>query len=146
MTAGDVFDWIAKISVIVGLPGVITYLVKERRKNNAEARRAETDADYAEAELPNRLRSSSVITIEAELAALQKTFQDDRNAKERTIEFLSEQLEAERAASAMKDRRIRELEEKVQALQARVAEVSDELARVSEDLKSLHDGEHERDH
>jgi uncharacterized protein YlxW (UPF0749 family) len=146
MTAGDVFDWIAKISVILGLPGVIGYLIKERRKNNAEARRAETDAEYAEAELPNRLRSSSVITIEAELAALQRTFQDDRNAKERTIEWLSEQLEAERAASAAKDARIRDLEAKVTQLQSRVAQLSEELAQVSEDLKSLHDGEHGKDH
>lgn len=137
-----ILDWVAQVSVIIGLPGVVIYLIKERRKNNADARRAETDADYAQAELPNRLRSSSVITIEAELAALQKTFQDDRTAKERTIEFLSEQLEAERAASAMKDQRIRELEDKVQALQARVGQVSDELTEVREDLKSLHAGEH----
>jgi chromosome segregation ATPase len=145
VNGGDVLDWLARGSAIVGLPAVLMYLIKERRKTNAEARRAETDAEYAEAELPNRLRSSSVITIEAELAALQRTFQDDRNAKERTIEWLSEQLEAERAASAAKDARIRDLEAKVTQLQTRVAQLSDELAQVSEDLKSLHDGEPGRD-
>ncbi len=134
----EVLDWVARISAMVGLPAVLLYLIKERRRNNAEARKVEADADYASADLPNRLRSSSVVTMEADIAALRRTFTDDRAAKERTIKFLSDQLEAERAASLAKDTRIRELEEKVQVLQRRVAEVSEELARVSEDLKSLH--------
>lgn len=135
----DVLDWLARGSAIVGLPAVLMYLIKERRKNNAEARRAETDADYAEAELPNRMRSSSIVSLEAELAALQKTFKDDRSAKEETIKFLKAQLEQARADSIAKDRRIRELEEKVGQLQARLAEISEELARVSADLAALHD-------
>jgi chromosome segregation ATPase len=140
VSGSDVLDWVARISVIVGLPGVLMYLVKERRKNNAEARAAEADAEVDEAEVPLRVRTSSVVTLEAEVAALQRAFDMERNSNQRTIEHLAEQLEAERALSAAKDQRIRELEEKVQQLQHRVSEVSDELARVSEDLKSLHDG------
>ena len=138
----DFLSLVAQISVIVGLPGVIIYLIKERRKNNAEARRAETDAEFAEADLPNRQRSSSVVTLEAELAALQRAFDVERNSTARTVEHLSEQLEAERAQSAAKDKRIRELEEKVVQLQGRVEELTDELKSVAADLASLHDGDH----
>lgn len=134
----DVLDWLARGSAIVGLPAVLMYLIKERRKNNADARRAETDADYAEAELPNRIRSSSAVSLEAELAALQRAFDVERNSTARTVEHLSEQLEAERAQSAAKDQRIRELEEKVLLLQGRVEDLTDELKSVAADLASLH--------
>lgn len=136
------FDVVLKFLTLVGLPSVIGWLLRERRRQRATDRQAEAAADISEAEVPLRVRSSSVVTLESEIAALSKTFQDDRALKEQTIQWLREQLEAERMTSAAKDRRIRELEEKVQQLQARVAEVSEELARVSDDLAALHNDGH----
>lgn len=141
MSAGDVLEWILRAVVVLGLPGILAYAVKQRRKDQAEARAMEAEADVAEGQVQPKVKTTSIVSLEAEIAALSKTFQEDRRLKEQTIDWLSRQLDAERAASARKDLRIRELEEKVQALQTRVAEVSDELARVSEDLKSLHDGD-----
>jgi chromosome segregation ATPase len=145
MTFSEVLDAVARVSLIFGIPGIITYLVKERRKNNANARvaeadadKAEADADFDEADLPNKVRSSSIVTLESEMAAMQRTFDRDRKVTRETIQWLEEQLRNERRASARKDDRIRELEEKVQELQRRVAGLSQDLARVSEELASLH--------
>jgi chromosome segregation ATPase len=134
----DIFDWVSRIVLLLGLPGVITYLVKERRKNNADARMAEADAEFAEEDLPNRHKTSSIVSLEAQVTAMQKTFKTDRENRDETIAFLRGELESEREASKRKDDRIRELEEKVQKLQARVSDLSRELAQVSRDLADLH--------
>ena len=141
MTPGDVLDWFARTATVVGLPGVVIYLVRYKRSETAQARSTEADADVDELTVADKVRTSSIATIEAEMAAMQQAFANARAADAATIARLSEENRDIRASSAEKDERIRELENKVQQLQARVSEVSDELARVSEDLRSLHDHE-----
>lgn len=138
-------DVLLRVITVLGLPTIGLWFLRERRRQHATDRQAEADADVTEAEVPMRVRSTSVITLESELAALSKTFQDDRALKESTIAWLKEQLEEERAASAAKDQRIHDLEGKVKSLQERVAEVSEELARVSDDLRSLQTDDPKRD-
>lgn len=141
MNATDALDWFARLATVLGLPGVVIYLIRYRRAENAAARRAEAGADVDELTVPDKVRTSSIATLEAEMAAMQRAFDISRTTDAQTIARLSEQIQAERAASAEKDVRIRELESKVQTLQARVSEVSEELARVSDELRSLHDHE-----
>ncbi|WP_030526596.1 hypothetical protein [Phycicoccus jejuensis] len=141
MTISDIFDWIARASAAVGLPGVAIYYVRDRRQKNAEARRAEAAADLDEQTTPDRAKTSSIATIEAEMVAMQRAFETSRAADAQTIARLEGSLEAERKASDAKDRRIGDLESKVAELKTRLAELSDELAHVSDELRLLHDRE-----
>lgn len=134
-----ILDNVLRVLTAIGLPAVILWFLRERRNQAANDREAEAQADVSEAEVPLRVRSSSVVTLEAEIAALSRTFQDDRKLKQDTIDWLTAQLDAERRANVAKDRRIRELEAKFQGLQTRFDEVSEDLKRVSHDLRSLHD-------
>lgn len=146
MTPSDLLDWFARLATIVGLPGVIIYLVRYRRRETAAARAAEADASVDELTVGDRVRTSSIATLEAEMAAMSKAFDISRTADAQTIARLRADLDAERASSERKDLQIRELQSKVQALQARVSEVSDELARVSDELRSLHHHEQGPEH
>lgn len=135
----DALDWFARIAAGVGLPGVIVYYIRDRRKTSAEARQLEAGADVDERTIGDRVKTSSIATIEAEVAAMQRSFEISRAADAATMLRIQADNERLVRESAAKDLRIRELESKVQQLQARVSEVSDELARVSDELRSLHD-------
>ena len=141
MNPADALDWFARIATVVGLPGVVIYLLRYKRPETAAARLTEAEADVDERTIADKVRTSSIATIEAEMAAMQRAFETSRAADASTIARLRNDLDAERQSSEQKDRRIRELESKVLALQTRVSEVSDELARVSDELRSLHDHE-----
>ena len=91
---------------VIGLPAVITWALYDRRRVRNEARKGELDTHEHEATLPNRVRSSSVVTLEAELLALQNSFNADRQIKDNTIQWLKDQLEEERDENARKDRLI----------------------------------------
>ena len=138
MSASDVFDLFSRVGSLIGLPAVTLYLIRSRRKERAEARREEAAAEVDEKTVGNRVTTSSITTLEAEIAALQRAFDVSRATDADTIARLRADIAEERRSSAEKDARIRELEQKVQTLQGRVAEVSDELARVSIELASLH--------
>ena len=138
MTLPEVFDVLSRVGTLIGLPGVTLYLIRSKRKERAEARRLEAAADVDEQTIVNRVTTSSITRLEAEIAALQSSFDVSRATDADTIARLRAEIAEERRSSAEKDARIRELETKVQTLQARVAEVSDELHRVSIELASLH--------
>lgn len=139
MSLSEAADWFVRTVVALGLPGVAIYYVRDRRKGIAEARRNEASADVDERTVKDKVRTSSIASLEAEVAAMQRSFEAGRAADADTIAHLRAEIREERESSALKDKRIRELESKVQILQARVSEVSDELARVSDELRSLHD-------
>lgn len=138
MTLPEVFDVLSRVGTLIGLPSVTLYLIRSKRKERAEARRLEAAADVDEQTIVNRVTTSSITRLEAEIAALQSSFDVSRATDADTIARLRAEIAEERRSSAEKDARIRELETKVQTLQARVAEVSDELHRVSIELASLH--------
>ena len=122
------------IANVIGLPAVITWALYDRRRVRNEARQGELVGDEQEATLPNRIRSSSVVTLEAEILALQNTFNADRQIKDHTIQWLKEQLEEEREENRKKDRLIDELQDKVRDLTRRVAALVNDLDRVQQDL------------
>lgn len=139
MNPADLLDWFARLATILGLPGVLIYLVRDRRTKNAEARSVEADALVDEETVPDKLRTSSIATIEAEIAAMQRAFDISRAADAQTIERLRREVAQERESSAAKDVRISELETRVAELKTKMSELSDELAHVSDELRSLHD-------
>jgi septal ring factor EnvC (AmiA/AmiB activator) len=138
VSVGTIFEWLQRLSGTVGLPGVLVYLFFYRRRVRAAGRGMEAQAEVAEQTVPIAIKTSSVTQLEAELAALAASFREDRQIKGDTIEWLSQQLKAERDSSGEKDDKIRELERKVGHLQTRVRDLTDELGRVADDLAELH--------
>lgn len=131
MNIGDIIITVANV---IGLPAVITWALYDRRRVRNEAREGELTTEEQEATLPNRVRSSSVVTLEAELLALQNSFNADRQIKDNTIKWLTEQLEAERQENVKKDQLIDQLQAKVRELTGQVANVVSDLNRVQRDL------------
>lgn len=137
----DYFDWVVRTLVAFGVPTLVVYFVKEKRRRNAEDRVIEADADVAEAAVLYRNRNTSITSLEAEIAALQRTFDADRATKQATIDWLNGQLVEERRVSAERERlhlrQIAVLEGKVAGLQQSLADVSEQLTRVNVDLRRL---------
>lgn len=119
---------------VIGLPAVITWALYDRRKiRNAGDKGALENEELAET-MPNRVKSSSVVTLEAEILALSRTFEMDREAKERTIKFLQQQLTEAREDVLERDLLIDALQEKVAALQRQVNMINTELVEVQQKL------------
>lgn len=145
MNLALVIQWILNGAVPLALVKVLF----DRRRNRAAARTTEAAADVDKATVPDKVASSSRVTLEGELAALSKTFRDDRAMKEETIAWQTQQIKEMRSAHAQevaefarqvteRDERIRELEAKVRGLQQRVSDMNDELESMAQDLAQMH--------
>jgi septal ring factor EnvC (AmiA/AmiB activator) len=119
---------------VIGMPTVIAWALYDRRRIRNEGKQGELEVQEAEATLPNRVKTSSVVTLEAELLALSRTFEMDREAKERTIAFQAQQLSEARRDIAEREAVIDSLREKVAGLQRQVNAVTSELADVHRQL------------
>lgn len=137
----DVVDWVVRTLVAFGVPGLIIYFVRDRRQKNAEDRIVEAHASVAEHDVLAHSRNTSVVSIESEIAAMQRTFEDDRKIKQATIDWLTMQLQAERNEAARREERhqeeISQLEDKVRTLQKALGSVSTQLETVTADLRRL---------
>ena len=122
---------------VIGLPTVIAWALYDRRRIRNEGKQGELQVQEAEATLPNRVKTSSVVTLEAELLALSRTFEMDREAKERTIAFYAQQLAEARRDIEERDAVIDSLREKVVGLQRQVNAVTTELADVHRQLDRM---------
>lgn len=135
----EIAKWVGIIATAVGLPGVVLWFLNDRRTGGALKRKAEAEASREEGVVVSDVRKSSVVSLEAEIAALSSSFETDRKIKQATIEWLTSQLTAERQNSALKDQRIRELEQKVNAMTSTIDTFREELTRVRDELTSLRD-------
>lgn len=116
-------DIIVRILAIVGLPSVTAWFLYDRRRiRNQNLEQEET--------MPNRVRSSSVVTLEAEIMALSRSFDTDRRIKDETIQFLQEQLDE-------RDKLIDSLQAQLGSLRRKVATVTRDLESVQHELDSL---------
>lgn len=130
-------DWVWKIVNVIGLPGVITWALYDRRKLKNQARKDEIQIEVDEANAPNKVKTSSIVTLEAELMALSRTFEMDREAKERTIKWLTDQNRALRQEIEERDTLIDKLQENIDNLKGQVRRVTANLEQVQRDLDHL---------
>lgn len=132
----EIADWVARVLALVGLPGVVTWFLYDRRRVHNEDKQGELAVDEAEATLPNRVRSSSVVTLEAEIMALSNSFDTDRRIKDETIQYLRDELGVARAEIAERDRLIDSLQEQLNDLKRKVSMLTRDLDRVQQELDS----------
>lgn len=124
------FDWVVKASAGIGFPGLLvkfSYDWWKNRPSRAALRKAAAEADVEEAIRTDRIRSSSISSMEAQTLAMVKSWEAERAAKDETIRFQGEQLAAQRTENAEQAKIIRELRSRVESLQSQVADVLETL-------------------
>lgn len=137
----EVLGWLN----IIGLPTIIGWALYDRRRVRNAANKGQLENEELEQTLPNRVKSSSVVTLEAEILALSRTFEMDREAKERTIAFLQEQLAEARADLLERDKAIDSLQEKVGRLQKQISQITGELSAVQRELEDARSSNGKKD-
>jgi septal ring factor EnvC (AmiA/AmiB activator) len=136
-----IFGWLN----VIGLPAVISWALYDRRKiRNANDKSGLQNKEMEET-LPNRVKTSSVVTLEAEILALSRTFEMDREAKERTINFLQGQLAEARNDVIERDKVIDSLQSKVAMLQKQVNQINRELHVVQQELEDARSSNGKKD-
>lgn len=133
----DVIDVALKVLTIIGMPSVVAWALYDRRRVRNEANRGELEVKEQETTLPNRVRSSSVVTLEAEIMALSNSFDTDRRIKDATIAFLQDQLQEARAEITARDQLIDALQDQVEGLKRNVVKVTRDLDRLHGELQTL---------
>ncbi len=131
-------DWgtVTQVVNYIGLPAIITWFLYDRRRIRNEGRQGDAAAAVAEGRVPSEVRTSSVVSLEAEIVALTKSFEADRVIKETTIKWQAAELADARNELTQKDDLIDALKKQVRTmmgeadtLQRRLQEVERELTR-----------------
>lgn len=130
MTGAEALEWFIRLLAVVGLPSVTTWFLRERRKLRNQ--NLETEAT-----MPNRVRTSSVVTLEAEIMALSNSFDTDRRIKDETIAFLTAQLEEAREDITERDCKIDSLQAQVLALKRDAEAVTRRLVALQGELDAM---------
>lgn len=130
----QIWEVILTVGNWLAIPSVVAWVLYDRRRIDNEARQGHADAEVAEKIAPDRIKSSSIMTLEAEILALQQSFNADRKIKDDTIRWLKEQLEEARLENMEKDRLIDKMQEQVSELKTQVRNLSGHLDRVQKDL------------
>jgi peptidoglycan hydrolase CwlO-like protein len=128
----EVIDLILRFLAVFGIPAILMFWLRDRR-------RVSNLATKEEKQLPYEVRATAATTLDAELAALTKSFNTDREIKDRTITELKKALEEKEVKILEQSKRIEELQKKVDELQKRVYELQEALAEVSRELAAMHD-------
>jgi len=132
----DIWDQILRWGNWIGIPAVTTWWLYDRRKIRNQGRVGEAEADVAALTVKDKAKSSSIVTLEAELLAAQRSFDADRAVKDSTILWLQHQLEEARAEDERKETVIDKLQAQVRSMQARMDQMSRELTQLQKDLES----------
>jgi hypothetical protein len=138
MYAQEIIDWIVRGVVGVGVPSAAIKYILDWKRNRAKARSEDAQADVDQATVPDKLRSSSVVTMEAERLALTESFRADREIKDQTIAFLRLQIDAAQIREAEKDAKILTLQHRVEELLSVVRQQVEELSAMADQLRDLH--------
>ncbi len=116
-----------------GIPVVLGWALYDRRK-------LKNDNEIAEATAGDKVKTSSIVTLEAELVAARKSFDADRSIKDQTIEWLRDSLAEARVEDARKDELIEDLLRKVRTQGRRIEEMAREQVKLESELIALKNG------
>jgi chromosome segregation ATPase len=135
----DFLDVLLRVAGAVGLPALLIFLIRDRR-------RVKADASRIEGQVPFEIRTTAATTLEAEVAALSRSFEVDRGVRNETIRVLQSELATERQASVEKDRRIKELQIRVEEMRAQIRELTHQVHILQESLAAITDELNEIEH
>jgi cob(I)alamin adenosyltransferase len=129
--------WILELLSLLAIPSVVTWALYDRRRVRAADKISEADAQVADATIPHHIQSSSVVTMEAQVAALGKSFDMDRTIKDATIAYLRRELAEKDAEIDRKDAVIDDLLSKVRSMGAQMDQMRSEQRKLEKELVEL---------
>lgn len=125
MTAGDVVRDVLAVTAALGLPGVLIWFVRDRRKTRAEA-------DVAQGTADSEIAIKGVAALEAHLVLVERAFESERASKDRQLADQQAQISQLRADLDHKDAVIAELKSEIEELQQRLTSVRDRLTELTD--------------
>lgn len=128
-------DWVVRAIVALGIPGVTTKFALDWRKRRFKQRGQNVADSINEATAADKIESSSILTIQARMAALISTFDAERRIKDGTIDFQDKRITALEEDVADRDRIIAELRVTVEELRKQLDAVASRI-----DNLQNHDG------
>ena len=121
---GDVVDAILRIAGALGLPALLLWALKERRKTRAEGAVAERTVGAV-------VQKTDAGALEAHVLAIERAFSVERASKDRRIAELEERLDEVRQDCA---EQIADVERRKDAL---IGELRDQVATLTARLNAL---------
>lgn len=118
------FAWVVNL---LGLPAVITYFLYDRTKLQNENRGEELQLKETEETLPDRVKTSSVLSLEAEWLAYKKTSDAKFVVMQETIDHLVRQLAEARKELQERDEIIDRLDKQLGSVKRRVNQLQDQV-------------------
>ena len=138
MTIHDIGDWVVKAlaGLPVGLIAKYAFDVVKSRKTRGARRIEDADADVEEAVRQDKIKSSSITTLEAQMVAERNSWASERDAKDRTIDFLREQ-------NGNLQHELRDRDAVISDLRGKLADLQRQLDEVVSQIDSVqsHDGQ-----
>lgn len=126
----EVFDVVLRLLAVFGLPAVLMFWLKDRR-------RVAIANGVSEQRMPYELRATAATTLDVEIVALQKAFDASQAARNDTIAYLKAEVVDARLREAEKDARNDLLQATVTQLQARVVELQATIADLQINLNNV---------
>lgn len=133
-------ETLTRVLSAVGAPVILGYFAVawlRRRHNRAADRQLEIEANVAEATAPLTITSRSVVSFEAQIAAVSDSCTKALAIRDQTIAHIDARLEKERQLGLEKDKRIKCLEDQVTSLEDELRAVHADLSRVTDQLDQL---------
>lgn len=111
--AGEILDLLLRIAGGIGLPSFFIYLLRDKRKNDA-------DTTVTESTVEAKIKSADISVLDATMIAVDKALKLERESKDEQIDTLREQLTEARGEVAVLRTRVQELMDEVAALRVQV--------------------------
>ena len=137
MALQSVLEWVNTAAGWLGIPAIVTWFLYDRRRLRAQGRVEDVGADVVERTALDRVKTSSIVTLEAELVAARKSFDADRAIKDNTIQYLTKTVEEQRMEIDRKDEVIDRLMQQVRLLKDELVGVNDRINAVQPELSAL---------
>jgi hypothetical protein len=124
---GEAFDTALRLAGAIGLPALLLWYLRDRKKTNAVGQVAERTVDAA-------VTKEDAGALEAHVLAVERAFEIERSSKDRTIVVLTTKVEEiERSCSE----RVQGLVDDLAQKDGLIASLRQELATVTESLAGV---------
>lgn len=123
MSAGEFFDLALRIAFALGIPGVVIWYLRDRRKSRASD-------EVAERTVSADVRIRDVGSLEAHIAYVERAFEVERESKDRRIADQDQQIAALSGEVRRLTDKDRDNAERIGALRDEVAALKEQVTRL----------------
>ena len=120
------------IAAATGIPALLLYWLRDRR-------RARADASVQEGTVGTRIGRTGVEYLEAQVIAMARAFDEERDSKDRRISDLSKEVRQLRQDVSDRDGLITGLRDQLEEMREQMEQMRDRMAALSEQLPHPND-------